>query len=67
VARRAGPGVPIIGLGPAPAADPLPQALVLTAIVIHFATLALALVYVIFLTEHRHTQDVRHLERLEEE
>jgi len=35
--------------------------------VIHFATLALALVYVIFLTEHRHTQDVRHLERLEEE
>ena len=67
VARRAGPGVPIVGLGPAPAADPLPQALVLTAIVIHFATLALALVYVIFLTEHRHTQDVRHLERLEEE
>jgi multicomponent Na+:H+ antiporter subunit C len=58
---------PILGLGPGPAVDPLPQALVLTAIVIHFATLALALVYVIFLTEHRHTQDVPRLERMEGE
>ncbi|HAF71268.1 MAG: Membrane-bound NADP+-reducing complex MBX, subunit MbxG (Na+/H+ transporter subunit) [Acetothermia bacterium 64_32] len=66
MARRAGPGVPILGLEPPPAADPLPQALVLTAIVIHFATLALALVYVIFLTEHRHSQDVRRLEKEEE-
>jgi len=56
---------PILGWGPGPAADPLPQALVLTAIVIHFATLALSLVYVIFLTEHRHTQDVPKLEREE--
>jgi multicomponent Na+:H+ antiporter subunit C len=67
MARRAGPGVPIVGLGPEPAADPLPQALVLTVIVIHFAILVLSLVYVIFLTEHRHSQDVGHLERLEEE
>ncbi|MGC9529524.1 MAG: hypothetical protein ACP5G2_02745 [Candidatus Bipolaricaulaceae bacterium] len=35
----------------------------LTAIVIHFATLALALVYAIFLTERRHTQDVVRLEQ----
>ncbi len=56
----------LLGLGPGPTADPLPQALVLTAIVIHFATLALALAYVIFLTEHRHTQDIHKLEREEE-
>ncbi|MCD5408307.1 cation:proton antiporter subunit C [Candidatus Bipolaricaulota bacterium] len=58
---------PILGWGPGPAADPLPQALILTAIVIHFATLALSLVYVIFLTEHLHTQDVPKLERGEDE
>lgn len=56
----------ILGLGPGPAADPLPQALVLTAIVIHFATLALALAYVITLTQHRHTQDAQRIEREEE-
>ncbi len=63
VAHRPHARPPIIGLGPGPAADPLPQALVLTAIVIHFATLALSLVYVILLTERRHTQDVPKLER----
>lgn len=63
VAHRPQARPPIIGMGPGPAADPLPQALVLTAIVIHFATLALSLVYVIFLTERRHTQDVPRLER----
>jgi len=66
LAYRPGARPAIVGLGPGPAADPLPQALVLTAIVIDFATLALALVYVIFLTEHRHTQDVHRLEREEE-
>lgn len=66
LAHRPGARPAIAGLGPGPAADPLPQALVLTAIVIDFATLALALVYVIFLTEHRHTQDVHRLEREEE-
>ncbi len=55
----------IVGLGPGPTVDPLPQALVLTAIVIHFATLALALALVIVLTEHRHTQDARRLEEEE--
>ncbi|QAA76113.1 MAG: hypothetical protein BIP78_0347 [Candidatus Bipolaricaulis sibiricus] len=66
LAHRPGASPPIVGLGPGPSADPLPHALVLTAIVIDFATLALALVYVIFLTEHRHTQDVERLERDEE-
>ncbi|MCR4391706.1 MAG: cation:proton antiporter subunit C [Candidatus Acetothermia bacterium] len=67
LSHRPGARPPIAGLGSGPAADPLPQALVLTAIVIHFATLALALVYVIFLTEHRHTQDVHKLDREPEE
>jgi len=62
LSHRPGVRPPISGLGPGPSADPLPQALVLTAIVIHFATLALALALVIVLTEHRHTQDSRRLE-----
>ncbi|MFN3346550.1 MAG: NADH-quinone oxidoreductase subunit K [Candidatus Bipolaricaulaceae bacterium] len=62
LSHQAGARPPIVGLGPGPAADALPQALVLTAIVIHFATLALALALVILLTEHRHTQDSRRLE-----
>lgn len=66
LAHRPAARPPITGLGPGPSADPLPHALVLTAIVIDFATLALALVFVIVLTERRHTQDVRRLERDEE-
>jgi len=61
LAHREKAGPALEGL-PGPHVDPLPQALVLTAIVIHFAVLALALVYVIFLSERRHTQDVRKLE-----
>ena len=64
--HRPGGIAPILGLGPGPTVDPLPQALVLTAIVIHFATLALALVYVIYLTERHHSQDAHRLEREEE-
>ena len=37
---------PILGVGPEPVADPLVQALVLTAVVIGFATTALLLVLV---------------------
>lgn len=62
ISSRPGARSPIVGLGPGPAADALPQALVLTAIVIHFATLALALALVILLTERHHTQDSRKLE-----
>jgi len=45
-------------------ADPLPQALVLSAIVINFAILALALVFVIRLVEQYHSTDARHIEAL---
>ncbi|HEX32062.1 MAG TPA: hypothetical protein ENF88_00025 [Candidatus Acetothermia bacterium] len=37
--------------------DPLPQALVISAIVINFAILALALVFVMLLVERYHTTD----------
>ncbi len=45
-------------------ADPLPQALVLSAIVINFAILALALVFVMRLVEHYHSTDSRRIEGL---
>jgi multicomponent Na+:H+ antiporter subunit C len=38
-------------------ADPLPQALVITAVVIGFATLALSLVYVMMIASKFHTVD----------
>ncbi len=44
-------------------ADPLPQALVLAAIVISFAILALALVFVMVLAERYHTTDALRIER----
>ncbi len=44
-------------------ADPLPQALVLAAIVINFAILALALVFVMVLAERYHTTDAVRIER----
>jgi len=43
--------------------DPLPQALVLAAIVINFAILALALVFVMVLAERYHTTDAARIER----
>ncbi len=43
-------------------ADPLPQALVLSAIVINFAILALALVFVMRLVEQYHSTDARYIE-----
>ncbi|MBN1858388.1 cation:proton antiporter subunit C [Candidatus Bipolaricaulota bacterium] len=43
--------------------DPLPQALVLAAIVINFAILALALVFVMVLAERYHTTDAGRIER----
>ncbi len=57
-------GVPPIVRGPgsAPYVDPLPQALVLSAIVINFAILALALVFVMLLVERYHTTDSQRVE-----
>ena len=43
--------------------DPLPQAIVLSAIVINFAILALALVFVMLLVERYHTTDSHRIER----
>ncbi|HHK67178.1 MAG TPA: hypothetical protein ENJ47_02090 [Candidatus Acetothermia bacterium] len=43
-------------------ADPLPQAVVLSAIVINFAILALALVFVMILVERYHTTDSERIE-----
>jgi multicomponent Na+:H+ antiporter subunit C len=43
--------------------DPLPQAIVLSAIVINFAVLALALVFVMLLVERYHTTDSHRIER----
>jgi len=42
--------------------DPLPQALVLSAIVVNFAILALALVFVMILVERYHTTDAVRIE-----
>ncbi|MCK4245980.1 NADH-quinone oxidoreductase subunit K, partial [Candidatus Bipolaricaulota bacterium] len=42
--------------------NPLPQALVLSAIVINFAILALALVFVMLLVEHYHSTDSQRIE-----
>lgn len=54
---------PIVrGPGVAPYVDPLPQALVLAAIVINFAILALALVFVMLLVERYHSTDSKRIE-----
>ena len=45
-----------------PVADPLPQALVLSAIVINFAILALSLVFVMLLVERYHSTDCGRIE-----
>jgi multicomponent Na+:H+ antiporter subunit C len=63
--RSEGTAIPI---GPTPlpptVADPFPQAYVLAAIVINFALLALALVFVMLLIERYHTTDARRIEVL---
>jgi len=58
-------GAPPILATPAASAivDPLPQAIVLSAIVINFAILALALVFVMLLVERYHTTDSHRIER----
>ncbi|MBE0636780.1 cation:proton antiporter subunit C, partial [Candidatus Bipolaricaulota bacterium] len=46
-----------------PFVDPLPQALVLSAIVVNFAILALALVFVMILVERYHSTDSTRIEQ----
>lgn len=68
LSHRPGAVPPLVGYPEGiPSADPLPQALVLTAIVIHFATLALSLAYAISLTERLHTQETERIEETAEE
>jgi len=45
-------------------ADPLPQALVLTSIVINFGVLALSLLFTMVLVKRYHTLDVKKIEEL---
>jgi len=47
-------------------ADPLPQALVLTAVVIGFATQSLSLVYVMYVSRYFHTLEEEKIERVVE-
>ncbi len=61
---RGGGTAPIVrGPGPVVYVDPLPQALVLSAIVIDFAILAVALVFAMLLVERYHTTDSVRIER----
>jgi multicomponent Na+:H+ antiporter subunit C len=63
VGDRPGAGLPIRGpTESAIFADPLPQEAVLSAIVINFALLALALVFVMRLVEHYHSTDSARIE-----
>ena len=64
IGDRPGARAPIQLLGEtAIIADPLPQALVLSAIVVNFAILALALVFVMILVERYHTTDSVRIEQ----
>jgi multicomponent Na+:H+ antiporter subunit C len=63
IGHRPGGGPPIQTPGEASIlVDPLPQALVLSAIVVNFAILALALVFVMILVERYHTTDSTRIE-----
>lgn len=48
-------------------ADPLPQALVLTSIVINFGVLALSLLFTMVLVKRYHTLDLRKIEKFVKE
>lgn len=63
IGDRVGGKAPIQRIGETtPIVDPLPQALVLSAIVVNFAILALALVFVMILVERYHTTDSLRIE-----
>jgi multicomponent Na+:H+ antiporter subunit C len=62
-----GDRAPIAPIGASPGfqyADPLPQALVLTSIVINFGVLALSLLFTMVLVKRYHTLDVEKIEEL---
>ncbi|MBS3812627.1 MAG: sodium:proton antiporter [Candidatus Acetothermia bacterium] len=57
-----GDRAPIGELGVTQMADPLPQALVLTAVVINFGVLALSLLFTMVLVKRYHTLDIQKIE-----
>ena len=60
---RSGAGAPILEHGAENVVDPIPQALMLTAIVIGICVTALALSIVVKIYENYHTLDVEELKR----
>lgn len=64
LSSRSGENVPIFTEGVSSYAHPVPQAVIVTAIVIGFATLAISLTYAMILTQRLRSIDV---ERFEEE
>lgn len=59
-----GDRAPIGSFGATQMADPLPQALVLTSIVINFGVLALSLLFTMVLVTRYHTLDIQKIEAL---
>lgn len=62
-----GKAVPIIEPGSGPAVDPMPQAMILTAIVIGFALTAYLIVLTFFLYHHYQTLDLEEIYSRNEE
>ena len=60
--EKKGPITPDLA-SPFPSADPVPQAVILTAIVIGFSILALLVVYVMDLSRYFHTLDTERIQR----
>lgn len=66
IVHRTGDRAPIKIYSAVQAADPLPQALVLTSIVINFGVLALSLLFTMLLVKNYHTLDTEKIESLVE-
>ena len=62
IVSHTGPLPPILTL-PIERVDPLPQAMIITSIVVGFAVLALSLVFVVYLSSVYHTTDSRKLQK----
>lgn len=65
IGKLEGGAVPILGSGPGPYSNPLPQVLILTAIVVGVATTALALALIVRIHRAYGTIEEDDLERLE--
>ncbi|MFP4588903.1 MAG: sodium:proton antiporter [Candidatus Acetothermia bacterium] len=63
VVYRPGDRAPILSSGTVQLADPLPQALMLTSVVINFGVLALSLLFTMVLVKSYHTLDINKIEK----